>query len=102
MHRGEVWWANLHRKPRPVVLVARQRTINVRSMIIIAEVTTRVRGLQTEVPLGAEEGLPRRCVVNTDNLQTVAKTLLERRYGRLSRAKMDAVDAALRFSLGLD
>lgn len=104
MLRGEVWWARLDKpaKSRPVVLVGRQRAIDVRSSVIVAEATTRVRGLNTEVPLGAGEGLPLPCVVNADNLQTITKSRLERLYGRLSPSKLDALDAALRFSLGLD
>jgi mRNA interferase MazF len=85
-----------------VVIVTRQSAVEVRSILVVAEVTTRVRRLQTEVALGAEEGLPRPCVVNADALRTVSKSRLLKRYGHLSSAKLDALDAALRFSLGLD
>lgn len=104
MRRGEVWWAQLPApvKSRPVVLVTRQRALEVRSFVVVAEVTTRVRGLPTEVPLGAVEGLPRECVVNADNLRTIAKSLLARRMGRLPPSKIDELNRALRFSLGLD
>lgn len=103
MRRAEVWWADLPPPAgrRPVVLVSREKAIQVRSALIAAQVTTRVRGIPTEVPLGAEEGLPKPCVVNTDVLFTVEKTRLTERAGELSRAKRRALDEALRFALGL-
>ncbi len=61
MRRGEVWWANLpepHGK-RPVVLVTRDGAYAIRDYVTVAPVTSRVRGIRAEVPLGVEEGLPR-------------------------------------------
>lgn len=103
MHRAEIWWADLPPPAgrRPVVLVSREKAIQVRSALIAAQVTTKVRGIPTEVPLGAEEGLPKPCVVNADVLLTVEKARLTERAGELGRAKRRALDEALRFALGL-
>lgn len=102
--RGEVWWARLPfpRGPRPVVLVSRQKAIEVRSVVAVVEVTTRARGLKTEVPLGAEEGLPRPCVANADVLNNVPKEILDRPIGKLNATKLTALGEALKYALGLD
>lgn len=103
MHRAEVWWADLPPPVgrRPVVLVSREKAVQVRSAVIAAQVTTKVRGIPTEVPLGPEEGLPKPCVVNADVLLTIEKGRLTERAGELGREKSRALDEALRFALGL-
>ena len=104
MQRGEVWWAHFP-KPvgrRPVVLVSRDRAIQVRQSVTVAAITTTVRDIPVEVPLGPEDGLPKPCVANCDVLTTVPKTILAQRLGLLRPAKLHAVNDALRFALGLD
>ena len=100
MKRGEVWWATVDKR-RPVLLVSREEAYEVRAMVIVAPVTTTVRGFSVEVKLGKREGLPRECVVNLDWLVTLPKTDLVERAGALSAAKLRQVDEALRFALGL-
>ena len=103
MRRGEVWWAKLPDPAgrRPVVLASREAAYDVRSSVTVAEVSTVIRGIPSEVPLGPREGMPRRCVVNADNLVTIPKQWLVERITPLSPAKVAAFDAALQFSLGL-
>ena len=104
MTRGEVWWARLPlpRGLRPVVLISRQRAIEVRSVVAVVEVTTRARGLKTEVLLGTEEGLPRPCVANADVLNNIPKEFLDRPLGKLNTAKLAALGEAIKYALGLD
>ena len=102
MRRGEVWWALLKPKTRPVVLVSRDSHIDTRQIILAAPVSTRMRGLESQVPLGTEDGLPKPCVADAGSLIMVKKSHLIRRIAALSPSKRDALDAALRFSLGLD
>jgi mRNA-degrading endonuclease toxin of MazEF toxin-antitoxin module len=89
-------------KARPIVLVSCDAHIEVRRLILAAPVTTRIRKIDSEVPLGPEDGLQKLCAANTSSIGLVAKTRLIRRIAALSAAKQDALDAALRFSLGLD
>lgn len=63
--------------------------------------TTRVRGIPTEVALGTEEGLPKLCVANLDTITTIPKRALTRLIGPLSPEKLGAVERALRFALDL-
>jgi mRNA interferase MazF len=64
-------------------------------------VTTRIRSIPAEVSLGPEDGLPRDCVANLDTIITIAKESLHTRIASLRSEKMQAVDVAIRFALGL-
>jgi mRNA interferase MazF len=103
MRRGEVWWASMPAPAgrRPVVLVSRDAAYAVRSSVTVVEVSTTIRGIPSEVPLSRRDGLPKGCVANTDNIVTIPKQWLTSRLTSLRRAKLEALDAALAFSLGL-
>ena len=103
MKRGEVWWANLPAPigKRPVVLLSREEAYSVRGAVTVAEVTTRVRGIPVEVELGPEDGLPRRCVVNLDTIVTIRKELLIERIALVQKDKLDQIEDAIKFALGL-
>ena len=101
MKRGEIWWANVDKR-RPVVLLSRDEAYPVRALVIVAPVSTTIRGFSVEVRLGRRDGLPRPAVVSGDWLATLPKTDLVSRIGMLSRTKLAQLDDALRFALGLD
>jgi mRNA interferase MazF len=103
MKRGEVWWAKLPAPAgrRPVVLVSRDAAYAVRTSVTVVEVSTTVRGIASEVALGARDGLPRKCVANADNIVTIPKGWLEERIASLRSEKIVLLDEALRFSLGM-
>ena len=104
MKRGEIWWAELGLRVgrRPVLLLSRNEAYAVRELVMVAPLTTRVRGIPSEAPLGDEDGVPRPCVINLDTIATVAKASLRERLTSLSGDKLKAVDEALHFSLGLE
>lgn len=104
MHRGEVWWARLAPPAgtRPVVLLSREKAIQVRHWVTVAQVTRTVKGLPTEVSLGLEDGMPKECVANTDMLLTIPKAALTDRICALSWQKMREVGLAVKFTLDLD
>ncbi len=103
MRRGEVWWANLPAPmgKRPVVLLSRDEAYSIRSAITVAEVTTKVRGIPVEVPLGPEDGLPKKCVVNLDTIATIRKELLIERIALLRREKIEQINNSIKFALAL-
>jgi mRNA interferase MazF len=86
---------------RPVILLSRDEAYEVRRLVTVAPVTTRVRGIPVEVPLSPKDAMPRECVANLDTVTTIPQDALRERLTVLSRSKMTAVDAALRFALGL-
>lgn len=104
MRRGEVWWADLPAPAgrRPVVLLSRDEAYAVRELVIVAPVTTRIRRIPVEVPLGRAEGMTRRCVANLDAITTIPKALLVEYAGALNTARLAELDDAARFALGLD
>src|SRR5262245_39875546 len=104
MRRGELWWMSAPSpvKRRPVLILSRNEAIEVRELITVSFITGQIRNLPTEVRLGAREGMPKECAVNLDVIQTIDKALLNEAIGTLSRAKMQAVEAAIRFALGMD
>lgn len=67
---GQVWWADLD-KVRPVVILTRARIAPRLRRVVIAPVTTTVRGISTEVPLGEREGVKPGSVANLDNVHMV-------------------------------
>lgn len=104
MRRGEIWWAELEAPAgkRPVVLLSRDEAYTVRSLVIVAPVTTRIRSIAAEVPLTVEDGMPQECVVNLDVITTIPKDCLRSRLTSLSLKKLKEVEAAIRFALGLE
>lgn len=103
MRRGEVWWANLPAPigKRPVVLLSPDEAYSIRSAVTVAEVTTKVRGIPVEVPLGPEDGLPKRCVVNLDTMATIRKELLTERVALLRKEKIEQINDSIKFALAL-
>lgn len=92
--RGEVWLADLD-KVRPVVVLTRDPLGRLLHSVVVAPVTSTVRGLSTEVPLGHEDGIRRPSVANLDNVQLVARDRFRTRIGRARPATMAALCAAL-------
>lgn len=103
MRRGEIWWAQLAGPAarRPVLLLTRNAAYAVRTSVTVAPLTTTIRDIPVEVSLGPEHGLPRECVVNVDEIQTIRKERLIRLLTALSAEVMVQVDQALKFALGL-
>lgn len=64
---GQVWWAELD-KVRPVVILTRGRVASRLFRVLVAPVTTTVRGIATEVALGEAEGVREGSVANLDNV----------------------------------
>ena len=103
MKRGEVWWASLPKPAgrRPVVLLSRDEAYQVRNLVTIAPVTTRIRDIPVEVRLGPSDGLPRGCAINLDTIITIPKSALADRIAFLNPEKLQALNEAIKFALDL-
>jgi mRNA interferase MazF len=100
--RGEVW-TYVFRKPdkrRPVVVLSRPEAIAVLHAVMVAPVTSTIRGIPSEVVVGPDEGLKHDSAVNLDHVQTVEQARLTRRVGQLGSEKMRAVCRALGIATG--
>lgn len=101
MTRGEIWFAEVGRKRRPVIVLTRTEVIDVRALVTVAEVTTSMRHIAAEVDIDHEQaGLDRPSVVNCDGLHTVTKTSLTTHAGSVSDDEMDRICAAVSYAIG--
>lgn len=101
MTRGDVWLAEVGRKRRPVVVLTRSEVIDVRELVTVAEVTTAIRGLASEVDIDhLRVGLQSRSVVNCDGIHTVTQASLTTRVGSVGDDVMQKVCSALGYALG--
>jgi mRNA interferase MazF len=101
MKQYEIHWAN-HPQPigrRPVLLLSRTPAYAYLNKVIVAEVTSIIRGIPQEVPLFKKEGLPRPSVANLDNVHVLAKDLLSDRIGLLPGNRQHEVERALGYAL---
>jgi mRNA interferase MazF len=104
VRRGDIYWAQFAAPvgKRPVVLVSRDEAYAIKTRVTVVVVTRTGRGIPTEVRVGPSQGLPKVGVANADEIVTIPRTTLRERIATLPRAKLDEIDAALRFSLGLN
>jgi mRNA interferase MazF len=82
-------------KIRPVVVMTRDPMGRLLNAMLVAPVTSTVRGVSTEVAVGAPDGIRRAPVANVDNLQLVARDRLVRQVGRATPSTMSSLCGAL-------
>lgn len=104
VNRGEIWQYTFKPpdKRRPVVVLTRPDAIPWLHTVMVAPVTSTIRGAPSEVMVGIEEGLKKDSAINLDHVQTVPKRRLGRYVGRLGPEKMVAVCQALVIAAGCD
>ncbi len=68
---------------RPVLVLTRVLVRPYLSRVTIAPITSTIRGLSPEVPVGRGNGLDHPSVVSCDDVVTVLKATLGRQIGRL-------------------
>ena len=89
-------------KARPVLVLTRELVRPHMARVTVAPITTTVRGLSTEIPVGPGNGLDQACVVSCDNIVTVPKNALGRQIGYLLPAQEAALTAAIHAAFDLD
>jgi mRNA interferase MazF len=101
MRQYEIRWANLPVPigRRPVLLMTRTAGYTYLNKVIVVEITSTVRGIPQEVPLGKKEGLQHLSVANMDNLHVVPKSLLGDRIGMVGSGREAEIKRALGYAL---
>ena len=89
-------------KHRPVLILSRSEAINILHTVLVAPLTSTIRGLPSEVVVGTTEGLKRESAINLDHIQTVERTHLSHYIGRLKPDQMQAVCRAIAVATGCD
>ena len=100
---GEVWFADLGlaAKSRPVLVLAVPGAEDARALIVVAPLTSQIRNLRGEVPLGPLPWLPKPSAVNVQGLASFDPSYLTRKLGHLENQNMNLIKDALRDLLDL-
>ncbi len=88
-------------KSRPVLVLTRQTVRPHLNRVTVAPITTTVRGLSTEVPVGPVNGLDHDSVISCDNIVTVPVDALGRQLGFLLADQEPALSEAIRTAFDL-
>jgi mRNA interferase MazF len=89
MQRDEIWFAATPGGDRPVLVLTRDPVADRVGSVVVAALTRTQRGLVSELDLEAiDDGVPSDCVVNFDNVHTLARESFRRRVTTLSAARM--------------
>lgn len=89
-------------KTRPVLLLTRDAVQPHLNALTVAPITSRIRGLRTEVPVGPRNGLDRKSVVNLDNITTIPVALLGRQVGFFFDDEEEALAQAIMAAFDLE
>lgn len=102
--RGEIWLYEFEPpdKRRPVLVLTRPEVIPLLRTVMVAPITSAIRGAPSEVVVGIDDGLKGDSAVNLDHVQTIDARQLRHYVGRLDDGKMAAVCRALMIATGCD
>jgi mRNA interferase MazF len=85
-------------KARPVLILTRELVRPHLTTVTVAPITTTIRGLSTEVPVDAANGLAGPSVVSCENITTIPTDAIGEQIGMLldrqEQALADAIQAA--------
>jgi mRNA interferase MazF len=88
---------------RPALILTRQSKLHLLTWLTVAPITSTIRGIASEVPVGQRNGLDHDGVVSCDNITTVRMSAVGDTIGlffddqerELARAISDAFELAL-------
>jgi mRNA interferase MazF len=89
-------------KPRPVLVLTRELARPHLPSVTVAPITTTIRGLSTEVPVGPPNGLAGASVVNCDNITTIPAAALQHQIGMLLGHQEPALAEAIAMAFDLE
>ena len=89
-------------KTRPVLILTREVVRPHLGRVTVAPITSTMRGLSTEVPVGPANGLDHASVVSCDNIVTVPVSALGRQLGFFLAEQEASLTQAIRAAFDLD
>lgn len=89
-------------KTRPVVVLTRDAARAAMTKVTVAPITSTVKGLSSEVPVGPANGLDHDCVASIDNVLTIPAAALGRTIGFLDAAQEAQLARAIVLAYDLD
>jgi mRNA interferase MazF len=100
---SQIWWTEFEGLGRrPALVLTRPEAVMRLPRILVAPATTNIRGLPSEVFLGLEDGLEKRCVLNLDTPELVSRFALVDFIATLSAQKWLEVCRALEIAVNCD
>ncbi len=89
-------------KTRPVLVLTREVVRPHLTRVTVAPITSTIRGLSTELPVGPRNGLDHDSVVSCDNIVTVPVETLGRQVGFLLADQEARLTSAIHAAFDLD
>ena len=104
MKQYELWWANLPEPAgrRPVLPLSRDDAYEYLNKFVAIEVSTKIRSIAMEVPLGKAEGFSSPAWRTATNIRTVSRSALATRIGRLATHRRSEVKRAIGYAFDGD
>ena len=89
-------------KTRPVVVLTRESSRAAMTKVTVAPITSTMKGLSSEVPVGRANGLDHDSAIALDNVVTIPSQLLGRTIGFLTEAQEAQLARAIVLAYNLD
>lgn len=89
-------------KARPVLILTRELVRPHLRTVTVAPITTTIRGLSSEVGVGAANGLTESSVVSCDNITTIPTDALGEQIGVLLDSQEPALSEVITATFDLD
>lgn len=89
-------------KVRPAVVLTRELAVPHLNWVTVAPITSRIRGIAVEVPVGRANGLDHDSVVNLDNIVSIRTSDLGREVGWLLPEQEAALTEAIHAAFDLE
>lgn len=102
MRRGEIRWYTfaLPDKRRPVLLLSRDAVLPSLNEVIVVPATRTIRGIETEVVLTEDDGMPTACALNLDHVSLARKERIGATITNLEERRWPEVERALNIACG--
>jgi mRNA interferase MazF len=89
-------------KARPVLILTRELVRAHLNTVTVAPITSTIRGLSTEVPVDATNGLEQPSVVSLDHMTTIPAITVGSQIGQLFDRQEAALSQAIHAAFDLD
>lgn len=89
-------------KTRPVVILTRELARPYMTKVSVAPITSTVKGLLTEVPVGRINGLDHECAISCDNITTIPQSALGKTIGYLTMEQESLLARAIVVAFDLE
>ncbi len=87
---------------RPALILTRQSKLRLLAWVTVAPITSMIRGLTSEVPVGPRNGLDHDSVISCDNITTVRASAVGDTIGLLFNDQEPALTRAISDAFALD